>query len=40
MKKEGNGVYLYVDGRRYEGNFKNDLPNGYGTFIYTDGLVY
>ncbi len=40
MAKEGNGIYQYCDGRRYEGNFKNDLPNGYGSFYYPDGTIF
>ena len=38
--KEGNGIYSYPNGSRFEGNFKNDLPNGYGSFYYIDGVVF
>jgi len=32
--KNGKGVLIKPDGTRYEGEFKDDLPNGKGIFIY------
>jgi hypothetical protein len=31
-KREGKGVYNRQDGVRYEGEYHNDLPNGYGEY--------
>jgi len=40
-KKHGKGVYqLLNDGSRYEGDFVNDVPEGYGEFTYADGTVF
>ena len=36
----GYGEYSWSDGRRYEGEFNNDLKNGRGTFIWPDGRKY
>jgi hypothetical protein len=36
----GYGSYLYKDGSKYTGTFKNGYPNGYGTVEYTDGNKY
>lgn len=30
----GNGVFAYPDGSKYEGQFANSQPNGYGAFFY------
>lgn len=30
----GNGVFAYTDGSKYEGQFANGKPNGYGAFFY------
>lgn len=38
-KKEGMGSYFYQDGRKYIGNFKNDLPNGEGEFYNSEGAL-
>ena len=27
-KKSGHGVYTYADGRRYEGEWRDDKPTG------------
>ena len=37
-----NGVYVYemLDGTIYEGQFKNDLINGYGKMTMSDGTIY
>lgn len=36
-KKEGLGSYFYQDGRKYVGNFKNDLFDGEGTLLDKNG---
>ncbi len=30
--KTGYGVYVFVDGRRYEGRYGDDMQNGYGVY--------
>ena len=37
---EGKGVFTWLDGRRYEGDYKNDKKEGYGVFTFRDGRVY
>jgi len=32
--KEGEGVYFYPDGRRYQGPCKGDKQHGVGVFTY------
>jgi hypothetical protein len=40
-KRHGIGAYNYANGNRYEGEFKNDKPNGRGVFRYSaTGNVY
>ena len=34
---DGKGIYIYNNGNRYEGQFKNDLFNERGIFIYKNG---
>jgi hypothetical protein len=29
-KKEGDGIFYYIDGRIYKGKWHNDLINGFG----------
>ncbi len=36
----GEGVFAYPDGSRYEGNFRNGKPNFRGTFYYPNGDKY
>jgi hypothetical protein len=36
-KKEGYGIYYYTDGDIYEGEWKNDLPDGKGKHTSKDG---
>ncbi|HNI27485.1 MAG TPA: hypothetical protein PLJ29_14060 [Leptospiraceae bacterium] len=36
----GKGIYIFADGRRYEGNFKDDFFSGKGIMYYPDGQVY
>ena len=38
--KEAHGVMNYFDGRKYEGEWKNDLMHGKGTFVWPDGRKY
>ncbi len=35
--REGRGICYYEDGRRYEGEWKNDKKNGKGTYIWPNG---
>ena len=36
MKK----IEIYPDGSIYEGEWKDDLQNGYGTWTFADGSIY
>ena len=36
----GRGTLAYIDGSRYEGVFRNGLPEGRGTFYYPNGEKY
>jgi hypothetical protein len=38
--KQGLGKYTFVDGSKYEGNFKDDKGHGKGTMIFVDGSKY
>lgn len=37
---EGFGIYIWADGRRYEGQYHNDKKSGYGVYYWTDGRKY
>jgi len=37
---DGRGTYVYQDGSKYVGQFKNDLPHGRGVVYYTNGERY
>ena len=39
-KKNGEGVFLYPDGSKYDGFWLNDLRNGWGTYTYPNGDTY
>ena len=36
----GQGVYSWADGRKYEGDYKDDKKHGYGIQTYPDGRSY
>lgn len=36
----GKGVYTHSGGARYEGQWKNDLQNGFGKEEWPDGAKY
>ena len=37
---EGKGVFIWPNGRRYTGEYKNDLKDGYGEFEWEDKRMY
>ena len=37
---EGKGIFTWTDGRKYIGEYKNDLKHGTGTFTWPDGRCY
>ena len=37
---EGHGSMIYSGGDRYEGNWKNDIPEGDGVYYYKSGAIY
>ena len=36
----GCGTFLWKDGKKYIGHFKDDLRDGEGTFFFPDGRRY
>ena len=38
--ESGRGVYVYIDGSKYEGEFKNGKLHGQGIWFYPDGEKY
>ena len=34
------GLYIFKDGHRYEGNYANNKKHGHGVFLYPDGSKY
>lgn len=36
----GKGVYIWKDGRRYEGEYDLDKKHGYGIYQWVDGRTY
>ena len=36
----GQGTYIYPNGEKYEGDWKNGKYHGHGTFTYPDGSKY
>ena len=39
-RKHGKGVYKWLDGSTYEGDFKKDLRHGNGLFKWSNGESY
>lgn len=39
-KKEGNGVYKFLNGKVYDGAWKNGLQHGKGKIILPSGEIY
>ena len=39
-KKHGSGVYHYMNGSVYTGDFVNDIPYGYGEYEKNDKICY
>jgi len=39
-KREGIGIFIYVNGKRYEGEWKNDKIDGRGIMFYKNGDKY
>jgi hypothetical protein len=37
---EGIGVYVWNDGRCYEGEYKDDKKHGYGIYVWADQRRY
>lgn len=33
-------MYIWPDGKKHVGEFRDDLPNGQGTYTYPDGAMY
>ena len=38
--RPGKGVIKYPDGAMYDGEWKDDLRDGYGKYIYADGTSF
>ena len=38
--KHGKGKFVWADGTVYEGNFNNNLMDGFGKIVYPDGKEY
>jgi hypothetical protein len=38
-QKTGDGYEIYQDGRKYVGQFSNNMPNGYGTLYSSDNKI-
>ena len=36
----GHGVFTWPDGRKYQGDYKDDKKDGYGLFEWPDGRKY
>lgn len=37
IKKEGNGIFYWPDGRKYQGGWKNGKQHGIGTYTSASG---
>ena len=40
LSVNGQGTYVFSDGRKYVGEFRDDKPNGEGEFSFPDGRKY
>lgn len=38
--KDGYGIWIYKEGDKYEGYFKDGFRSGQGTYLYADGMKY
>ena len=36
----GKGIYSWPDGRKYDGDYKEDKKHGIGTYTWADGKKY
>ena len=36
----GRGIFIWSDGRKYEGDYVNDRKEGFGVFTFRDGRIY
>lgn len=36
----GQGIYSWPDGRKYDGEYLDDLKNGFGSYYWPDGRKY
>jgi len=36
----GRGLYLWGDGRKYDGEYKEDKKCGFGIYLWSDGRCY
>ena len=36
----GQGIYTWPDGRIYDGEYANDVKDGFGIYRWADGRVY
>ena len=36
----GEGTFTWTDGKKYIGNYRNDIKTGWGTYIFQDGSKY
>jgi len=34
------GIYFWQDGRKYQGQYKDDKKHGFGQYIWADGRTY
>lgn len=37
---EGLGIYVWNDGRKYEGQYQDDKKHGFGIYVWADGRCY
>lgn len=36
----GKGIYKWLDGRMYYGDYVNDKKHGFGVYVWADGRAY